>query len=81
MIASEHCAIMLRATLSPSGLPITSFHLLGEGRDSAHLLSSGSSGEGGKGEVVGREGWREEEGKGRGKIHSKVITAPFIPRL
>jgi len=51
MIASEHRAIMLRAYLSPSGLPLTSFHLLGEGHDTAQLMSSGSSGEGlGRGE-------------------------------
>ena len=65
MIASEHCAIMLRATLSPSGLPITSFHLLGEGRDSSHLLSSGSSGERGRRGGEGRV-W-EVEVVGRGK--------------
>ena len=47
MIASEHRAIMLRAYLSPSGLPLTSFHLLGEGHDPAQLMTSGSSGEGG----------------------------------
>lgn len=75
MIASEHRAIMLRAYLSPSGLPLTSFHLLGEGHDTAQLMSSGSSGEG-----LGRgEGW--EGGKGEKRSIHRLYTQLCLLRL
>ena len=70
MIASEHRAIMLRAYLSPSGLPLTSFHLLGEGHDTAQLMSSGSSGEG-----LGRWGRGEGEKKYPQAIHAALLAS------
>ncbi len=45
MVPPGHRAVMLRARLSPLGLPSVTYHLLGEGRDHSHLLASQIIGE------------------------------------
>ncbi len=44
MVPPGHRAIMVRAHLSPQGLPSVTYHLLGEGNDHSYLLSSQTAG-------------------------------------
>ena len=45
MVAPEHRVMLLKAGLSSSGLSVISYHLLGEGQDSTHLMTSTTFGE------------------------------------
>ena len=40
MVASRHLVVLLKVELNPLKLPLVSYHLLGEGQDTAQLITS-----------------------------------------